>query len=74
MNHAFFHTLVQNAKSCKICEEYLSLGPRSVFSIHAERKILVIGQALGTKVHATGILWYGLSGNELRRWLDVDRD
>ena len=69
-----FHRLVTDAKSCRICERFLPLGPRPVFSIHPKSKILVIGQAPGTKVHATGIPWNDASGNELRRWLDVDRD
>ena len=69
-----FHTLVANAKACSICEKFLLLGPRPVFSIHPKSKILIIGQAPGTKVHATGIPWNDASGNELRRWLDVDRD
>ena len=31
-------------------------------------------QAPGTKVHKTGIPWNDPSGDELRRWLGVDRD
>lgn len=34
----------------------------------------MIGQAPGTKVHKTGIPWNDPSGDELRRWLGVDRD
>ncbi|RAI89236.1 uracil-DNA glycosylase family protein [Algoriphagus yeomjeoni] len=69
-----FESLVLDAQSCTVCKEFLPLGPRPVFSIHTESKILVIGQAPGTKVHATGIPWNDASGNELRRWLDVSRD
>lgn len=52
----------------------MPLGPRKVFSIHPHSKILIVGQAPGTKVHATGIPWNDPSGDELRRWLQVDRD
>ncbi|PZX61175.1 uracil-DNA glycosylase [Algoriphagus ratkowskyi] len=69
-----FHTLVTNARGCTLCQKFLPLGPRPVFSINPKSKILIIGQAPGTKVHATGIPWNDASGNELRRWLDVDRD
>ncbi|MEP0712071.1 uracil-DNA glycosylase family protein [Algoriphagus sp.] len=69
-----FRTVVSEAKACTLCEKFLPLGPRPVFTIHPKSKILIIGQAPGTKVHATGIPWNDASGNELRRWLDVDRE
>ena len=69
-----FESLVIDAQACKICKEFLPLGPRPVFSIHPKSKILIVGQAPGTKVHATGIPWNDASGNELRRWLGVDRE
>ncbi|TXE10300.1 uracil-DNA glycosylase family protein [Algoriphagus aquimarinus] len=69
-----FEKLVTEAKACRLCESFLPLGPRPVFSIRPTSKILVIGQAPGTKVHATGIPWNDPSGDELRRWLGVDRD
>lgn len=67
-----FSSLVNEAQSCRLCEMYLPLGPRPVFSIHPKSKLLIIGQAPGTKVHATGIPWNDPSGEELRRWLGVD--
>ena len=69
-----FRSLVVEAQSCRLCEKYLPLGPRPVFSIHPKSKILVIGQAPGTKVHATGIPWNDPSGEELRRWMGVGRE
>ncbi|SFU17525.1 Uracil-DNA glycosylase [Algoriphagus locisalis] len=66
-----FSSLVVEAQSCTLCEKFLPLGPRPVFSIHPKSKILVIGQAPGTKVHATGIPWNDPSGEELRRWMGV---
>lgn len=67
-----FSSLVIEAQMCRLCEKFLPLGPRPVFSIHPKSKILVIGQAPGTKVHATGIPWNDPSGEELRRWMGVD--
>lgn len=69
-----FDALVQRVERCRICEANLPLGPRPAFSIHEESRILIVGQAPGTKVHATGIPWNDASGEELRRWLAVDRE
>ena len=68
-----FQKVVSDAEACILCKDFLPLGPRPVFSVHPKSKILVIGQAPGTKVHATGIPWNDPSGDELRRWMDVDR-
>ncbi|WP_035455865.1 uracil-DNA glycosylase family protein [Algoriphagus terrigena] len=67
-------TLVQRVAQCRVCEKKLPLGPRPVFSIHQESRILIVGQAPGTKVHATGVPWNDPSGDELRRWLGVDKE
>ena len=48
--------------------------PRPVVSINENSKILIIGQAPGRKVHESGIPWDDASGNQLRKWLNVDRD
>lgn len=66
--------LSSEIKQCRICEAHLPLGPRPVFSVSPQSSILVIGQAPGTKVHETGIPWNDPSGEELRRWLNVDRE
>jgi uracil-DNA glycosylase len=52
----------------------LPLGPRPVFRVAATARLLVIGQAPGTKVHATGIPWNDPSGDRLRAWLGMSRD
>ncbi|WP_343853379.1 uracil-DNA glycosylase family protein [Algoriphagus jejuensis] len=67
-------SLLQRVAQCRICEKDLPLGPRPVLSVHPDSKILIVGQAPGTKVHATGIPWNDPSGDELRRWLQVDRE
>ena len=63
--------LLQNIINCKICKAHLPLGPRPILSAHPDAKIVIIGQAPGTKVHATGIPWNDMSGKQLRKWLDV---
>jgi uracil-DNA glycosylase len=62
------------ARACRVCEAVLPLGPRPVFRASATARLLIVGQAPGTKVHATGIPWNDPSGDRLRRWLAMDRD
>jgi len=52
----------------------LPLGPRPVFRISASARLLIIGQAPGTRVHATGIPWNDPSGDRLRSWLELPRE
>jgi len=67
-----FENLITKAKACQVCQAHLPLGPNPVFTINSEAKVLIIGQAPGTKVHNTGIPWNDQSGKELRRWLGVE--
>ncbi len=38
-----------------------------------DSRIMIIGQAPGSKVHNTGIPWNDPSGNLLREWMEVDK-
>ncbi|GAB5525352.1 MAG: uracil-DNA glycosylase family protein [Roseivirga sp.] len=69
-----FQNLLDEIKQCRICEDFLDLGPNPVVSASQKSKILVIGQAPGTKVHASGIPWDDASGKNLRKWLDVTNE
>ncbi|HTW70903.1 MAG TPA: uracil-DNA glycosylase family protein, partial [Acetobacteraceae bacterium] len=62
------------ARACQVCAEFLPLGPRPVFRASTTARLLIVGQAPGTKVHATGIPWNDPSGDRLRLWLQMDRD
>jgi len=62
------------ARACRVCQAVLPLGPRPVFRISATARLLIIGQAPGTKVHATGIPWNDPSGDRLRAWLEMSRE
>lgn len=46
--------LLKQIASCDICAEHLPLGPRPVVRASESARILIIGQAPGTKVHASG--------------------
>lgn len=67
-------SLLAEVRACRICEEVLPLGPRPVLRAAASARILVVGQAPGTRVHETGIPWNDPSGDRLRAWMDVDRE
>ncbi len=66
--------LLQEVSSCTICAEHLELGPRPVVSAHAKSKIIIIGQAPGLAVHKTGIPWDDKSGENLRKWMNIDNE
>jgi len=65
--------IAAEARACTVCAAYLPLGPRPVFRVSTTARLLIIGQAPGTKVHATGIPWNDPSGERLRGWLTMDR-
>ncbi len=67
-------SLSTEARACTICARHLPLGPRPVFRVSTTARLLIIGQAPGTKVHETGIPWNDASGDRLRDWLRLDRE
>ena len=66
--------LLAEVAACLTCASALPHAPRPVLSVSAESRVLIIGQAPGRKVHATGIPWNDPSGDTLRAWLGVDRE
>lgn len=65
--------LLDDVRRCRYCQD-LPLGPNPVVRVGGSARILVIGQAPGTRVHNTGIPWNDPSGDRLREWMGVDRD
>ncbi|MDB5988356.1 MAG: uracil-DNA glycosylase family protein [Nevskia sp.] len=68
---ASFPQLLGEVRRCTICAEYLPLGPRPIFQLHPQARILVAGQAPGRKVHESGVPFSDASGERLRDWLGV---
>lgn len=66
--------LLKEIRGCRICEAFLPLGPHPVLRASRKSKVIVVGQAPGTKVHASGIPWDDRSGKSLREWLDVSHE
>lgn len=65
--------LLEQIKSCKVCEQHLELGVNPIIAANSKSKIIIIGQAPGKKVHETGIPWNDKSGDNLRSWLGIDK-
>lgn len=65
--------LVARARACTVCAGVLPHGCRPVLRAQASARLLIVGQAPGARVHATGVPWNDPSGDRLRQWLDMDR-
>ena len=57
--------LLKSIETCNVCASSLALGPRPVVTAHPESKLIIIGQAPGLAVHASGIPWDDKSGDNL---------
>lgn len=64
--------LLLDIQGCRICENFIE--PRPVVFANKHSKIIIIGQAPGTKVHKSGIPWDDASGKRLRNWLGVTNE
>ena len=71
--HPSLETLLVDVRSCRVCEAHLPLGPRPVVQVGASARILLVGQAPGTRVHASGVPWDDASGDRLRDWTGLDK-
>ena len=60
--------------ACRVCEQALGFEPRPVVQFSTTSRILIIGQAPGSKVHASGIPWDDASGDRLREWTGLTRE
>lgn len=69
-----FAQLLETVRACTVCAPYLPLGPRPIVRLDAEARLLLVGQAPGTKVHASGLPFDDRSGDRLRNWLGTDKD
>ena len=65
-------TLLAEVRGCTVCAAHLPLGPRPVVQLAATARLVIIGQAPGSKVHASGVPWQDDSGERLRAWIGLD--
>ncbi|MCW3479228.1 uracil-DNA glycosylase family protein [Neisseriaceae bacterium JH1-16] len=66
--------LLNDIRACRHCDAVLPLGPRPVVQAGRTARLLIVGQAPGTRVHTTGLPFNDPSGDRLRDWLGLDRD
>lgn len=70
--------LLARIRACRVCVERhlgapLPHAPRPVLRAASTARILVAGQAPGTRVHASGMPFTDPSGDRLRNWMGVDK-
>lgn len=67
-------SLLAKVRACRVCAAHLAHGPRPVVQAGVTARLLIVGQAPGARVHASGIPWDDASGTRLREWLQMERD
>lgn len=65
--------LLREISACTVCAANLQAGPRPVVQFSATSRILVISQAPGSRVHASGVPFDDPSGDRLRSWMGVGK-
>src|SRR5690606_31872595 len=70
--HPSLQALLAAVRACRKCERHLPLGPRPILQAGRAARILIVGQAPGARVHATGIPWNDASGARLRDWMGMN--
>ena len=68
-----FDRLLAEIRACRVCAPSLPHDPRPVVQAGATARILIIGQAPGSKVHTSGVPWDDDSGERLRDWTGLSR-
>jgi uracil-DNA glycosylase len=64
--------LLSEIRACRVCAEAMPHEPRPVIQAGASARIMIVGQAPGTRVHASGRPFTDPSGDRLRDWMGVD--
>jgi uracil-DNA glycosylase len=67
-------SLLASIRACTVCAEFLMAGPRPIVQFSNTSRIVIIGQAPGSKVHASGVPWNDDSGDRLREWTGLSKD
>lgn len=65
--------LLTEIRACQLCAAQLPHGTRPVLQASATARLLIVSQAPGRKVHASGVPFDDASGDRLRQWLRIDR-
>lgn len=71
---ASLDSLLAEIRACRACAGELPHAPRPVLRASRTARICLVGQAPGTRVHASGVPFDDPSGDRLRGWLGIGRD
>jgi uracil-DNA glycosylase len=65
--------LLAEIRACQLCAAHLPHGARPVLQASGSSRLLIVSQAPGRKVHASGVPFDDVSGDRLRDWLGLDK-
>jgi uracil-DNA glycosylase len=60
--------LIEEIRGCTVCAASLAAAPRPVVQFSPTSRLVIIGQAPGSRVHESGVPWQDDSGDRLRDW------
>lgn len=66
--------LIDDIRNCTKCAPHLEAGVRPIVQFSPTARLLIIGQAPGTRVHTSGIPWDDASGDRIRQWTGLGKD
>lgn len=66
--------LLHEIRACRACAGLLPHEPRPVVQAGETARVLIVGQAPGSKVHVSGKAWDDDSGERLRGWTGLSRE
>lgn len=73
MNDPDFPALLAEIRACTLCAAQLPHGCRPIVQASPRARLLIVGQAPGSRVHASGEAWDDDSGDRLRDWTGLSR-
>lgn len=62
------NALIEEIRACTVCAASLAAGPRPMVQFGPRSRLVIIGQAPGSRVHESGVPWQDDSGDRLRGW------
>ena len=65
--------LLKEVRACTVCAKALPAGPRPVVQFAPASRIVIVGQAPGSRVHRSGVPWDDPSGDRLRDWTGLSK-
>jgi uracil-DNA glycosylase len=72
-DHAGVDDLLASIRACATCADHLAAGPRPIVQFSETSRLVIVGQAPGARVHASGIPWDDASGDRMREWTGLSK-